>query len=251
MDRRLSGLEGWSRTTYLRVMSPAPRHLASSSGVIDRNPTGTSWVTTRRSVIELRPQCERLDSNQQPHAYQTCALTIAPHSRGALCGIRTHSLWLRRPVLIPVELPEQGEASRTPRLSASCNGRNGPCPGVRSDPLHVAEAGDLRVMRSLCSFQGAGSHVQLPWKQKSRPVHGAAANRTGPYGQVTTGTTTPGSLLASPDTTRPKGPDWGRRIAMSSVMCVLCYVACLRLVSASRFHQTKRPQLPQGVLRPK
>ena len=93
-------LEGWNRTTVVQVMNLPPHRSASSSGVIDRNPTGTSWATTRRSVIELRPQCEWLESNQLPRVYQTRALTVAPHSRGALCGTRTHILWLRGPALI-------------------------------------------------------------------------------------------------------------------------------------------------------
>ena len=54
------------------------------------------------SAIELRPQCERMESNHRPRAHQTRAQTAAPRSRCALCGTRTHILWLREPVLIPL-----------------------------------------------------------------------------------------------------------------------------------------------------
>ncbi len=66
-------LEGRNRTTFLRVMSPRLGHRAASSGVAGRNPTGISGITTRRPGFEPRRQCEQMDSNHHPSAYQADA----------------------------------------------------------------------------------------------------------------------------------------------------------------------------------
>ena len=84
----------------MRVMTPRLSRRVASSGVIDRDRTGITGATARRSSLELRPPYERVDSNHRPPAYQTGALPLR-HARGrALCRSRTCNPRLRRPVLV-------------------------------------------------------------------------------------------------------------------------------------------------------
>ena len=132
-------LEGWSRTIFLRVMSPPPRRSASSSGVTSRTFTGTSGFTPRRSDLELWPQCERMDSNHQPPAYQTGAPTIAPRSRA--CSVQDSNL--RPPASQTGARPLGLQSMETARVTlceagiSIIYGRNRPSPLASGNPCRL------------------------------------------------------------------------------------------------------------------